>query len=892
MASDFISDGADSRESDASLRLADYASDHAASAAGARAPVSYGDTVAPIVSRFKENVQPGDRDIILFSPWGSSDSGNGNSNLDSHTQPLVISSVTPGTVAENPFDKAASPANFAKATIGLGDHLRENPFARSGDVSTTVPGVGSPDTTIVSPAVLPRSSTTVADFSEHQPPVPVIEPGPTSFLTPQEKEQILACFHPRTNMDALFGEGAIAGGAIGAGAWALDSHYRSLSPEDRLKYMRRWEPLSPMLQDQRELNEQIAKIADNNKKFAAGVADCDPRLNVASKAVSELHKKIDASIENGTQRDEWIAVYNRQAHFIEHDLPKATKKVIEENIGTREQVLKGEKLFEANSDIVKDLFDYRSASWKKDTEKAGSLLSKMLKHVNGQIEERSKYPPLTSEELASLEKKSEFLSKLHNLRTTESINNVLGSAEDVKFGRKLFVVGSEEEKLLSDHAKWYDSKKVWSDKLAAGEKALAGAEEKLTLQLGGGAGSWLERTVKGAGRGLLATGLAMGAEYLLDKKFNKDAQMDAVHLIAYGVGMPAVLLSPMAMRFKFGVVALGQGLLTVSDIFNKDAGAANLSTAMRPNLVDTLGATAFGTLPMDWRIRGLGALGTLAVGRLYNGAARAFNWDGAGIAALNGEADEAFNKDLSTKTVDTFKMSVQKEKEVALVTDDAMRLKFEQLWEKGSAMNPADYMRGSAAILEARGEARLEQGSRLDIKTHYTEANSILKTQKYDFGGAATADLRLAALQLGKARNYISTHPGQDGASKAQYLDQLRDLQQNIKGKLDAVYGAHDMDDILVELQKADFVNLLQSMDAIRSQINVSNNHDLRHVAKLARDMAIAELALGSKPNADSTYCDDASHYIALSMQTDPDAPDNRSLQIIAARLQATRKPQ
>jgi hypothetical protein len=311
---------------------------------------------------------------------------------------------------------------------------------------------------------------------------------------------------------------------------------------------------------------------------------------------------------------------------------------------------------------------------------------------------------------------------------------------------------------------------------------------------------------------------------------------------------------------------------------------------MRPNWVDSFGSTVVGTLPLGFGARCLGAAAVLASGRIYNGVARAYNWDGAGIAALNGEADEAFAKDLSTKTVESFKHAVQKEKEVALVSDEAMRLKWEQWWEKGSALNAPDYMRGTAALFAARGEARLEQGSRLNNQDHFVEPNLVLKSQKYDFGGEATADLRRAAMELVNARNYISKHPGADAAGQAEYLNQLKDLQQSVELKLDAVYGAHDMDAVLQELQKADFVGLLQSIARLRDQIGVSNNHDPRHVAKLARDLAIGELALGSKPNADSSYCDDAMRYMAISQKYDPAAPDNRSLQIIAARLQLARK--
>lgn len=264
------------------------------------------------------------------------------------------------------------------------------------------------------------------------------------------------------------------------------------------------------------------------------------------------------------------------------------------------------------------------------------------------------------------------------------------------------------------------------------------------------------------------------------------------------------------------------------------------------------------------------------------------------------EASRAFENDKVSRTSYSFDNAVDKLKVLGKENEVALELQMRDWLSKQNSMNPITHMRGTAVLASALGEFRLEEGSRIDLKSHADKKPRILKGYAYDFGGEANVWLRMAAGSLVAAQQYVVGHKDLviDGQKMDDaYLNQLKGLQRNVESQLDIVYGPHDVDAVYGELVRQVRVNSgdwQQGLVRLKRQLDELQSPDKRYVAKASRDIALGFLAeadyMSSRNNGEEAKImyREANQYLAKSMQLDPSAPDFHPIQQISLRL----KPQ
>lgn len=767
------------------------------------------------------------------------------------------------------YKAVAAPAVISFDDSNPGDHLiSTSPFAPDDPPVTTktelpalssggsAPAVGFYDA--INPQWSNRFSSQLQQFQAPQ--VLLMEscrentaPPSHSPVSQKERRLIEDCFHPRTNQDGFIQAGGFIGGLCGLSGWGFEQHLKSPTPEQKQK---------------------------------GGCENSTQRLSNSAEAVANLHKSIRQQIQSESQYNRLLNALKRQHAFARNELPGLLNKAdVKAFIGTQEEMFAGKVAFAEGSESARQAGIFRDMANRNDPD-AKKFLEEFQNSLEMKLKKAQSIQPLSQGELQLLEKKHAFLSDAANLKRPESLREVIGSMEEVKPGKKLFAEGSAEARALIEHAaNLSKQQRLLSDfdpgrnDLVKTEKLMAGRAEK-------GAATWFDRMTLSAGRGLFAASGSLALGYGLDKYLcHNNPQLDGAHFISDGVLVPLILTSQMSARFKLPLAAVVMGGSRIGDLFNKQAGVAVYSSCMRPNWLDEAGSLAIAFSKWSFPKKAAAALGVVLGGRVYNSIAACNNWDGSKISRMNEEADTAFQRDQQEKTVDSFMNAVEKEKAIGLEADDALRLKWEDWWAKEKSMDREDFMRGTALVFDALGQARMELGSRLNPNNRDTANSRVLKGQNLDFGGEATQDLRTAAMELLNARNYAVSHPAVDHAAQSAYVKQLEELQSSVESNLDAIYGPHNMDAAFSELHRADFGDLLHSLARIRDRISVCNTSDRRHLAKLARDLALGDLVVASRPLSNDRNCKEAFKFLILSEELDPDAADNRPLRAIAEKV-------
>jgi hypothetical protein len=138
--------------------------------------------------------------------------------------------------------------------------------------------------------------------------------------------------------------------------------------------------------------------------------------------------------------------------------------------------------------------------------------------------------------------------------------------------------------------------------------------------------------MRGAAKGLMVSGLTIGAGYALDKtlsdQYGYQSHFDgATRLALDGFAIPAILLSELPARLKFPLAAttfLGTRMLSSArhndntHLSGMGSELLHTSNLMRPNIIDGVGITAAALAPLPAKVRVLAIGGAVIAGRAYN----------------------------------------------------------------------------------------------------------------------------------------------------------------------------------------------------------------------------------------------------------------------------------
>ena len=259
---------------------------------------------------------------------------------------------------------------------------------------------------------------------------------------------------------------------------------------------------------------------------------------------------------------------------------------------------------------------------------------------------------------------------------------------------------------------------------------------------------------------------------------------------------------------------------------------------------------------------------------------------------------KALNQDLSTRSESTFNSTVSAAKALATQNEDQLKPIIQDWTNQQNSIPPLTYMRGTAALADGLGQSILEQGSRIDWADHPGTQPRILKGCNYDFGGEAATSLNEADVCLSDAQQYVRGHKGLviNGQSMDDaYLQQLSNLQTDVQKQLNIVYGAHDnLESIYNFISNEVYVHSeawQHGLFDMQNNLDALKTNDNRFVAKCARDVALGYMAEANYMLSQGNGMDakimwrDANKDLSLSMNRDPDAPDNKALQAISLSL-------
>lgn len=385
--------------------------------------------------------------------------------------------------------------------------------------------------------------------------------------------------------------------------------------------------------------------------------------------------------------------------------------------------------------------------------------------------------------------------------------------------------------------------------------------ESLAARLGQAASPTLAGEIGlGAAKGLGIAGASLAAGYAIDtlgsKVFGyKQPQVRGLaQTLLDGVAVPSILLSSMPARAKIGLASVTFVAARAGDLLDGTQASTSMSRLMRPNTADAVLVTAAALAPVDGRTKAMLVGGAYLVGRAYNELAYRTGLDGARPNELRDASNNAFSRDLLSRTVQSFENTIEKGKALGRENEGALELQMRDWLDKQSTTARVTHLRGSAELASALGQFRLETGTRLDPTSHVDTKERILKDFKYDFGGEATAFLRMSAGSLVNAQNEVLKHKGEtiDGQIMDDaYLTQLKYLQTQVEKQLDAVYGPHDMNGIFNELSSlnpAQTWDLQKALMSLENRLQVTaSTQDKNFVAKQHRDLSLGYLVVASR---------------------------------------------
>lgn len=363
--------------------------------------------------------------------------------------------------------------------------------------------------------------------------------------------------------------------------------------------------------------------------------------------------------------------------------------------------------------------------------------------------------------------------------------------------------------------------------------------------------------LKGLGQGIGIATLTVGADLALDKAMGNDPALKPYSSWGVqGIGLPLVLMSKMGTPGKI-VGALG--VVGVSHLMDRSMGAPTgmFSTFARPNVPETVLITASALAPIrDWRIKTGLIAGSWVAGRAYNLLNDRYEFEGKTQAKLQNDARIYVDIDKQERSESSFKEAVARTARFARENESAATFALTDWQAANTASSMLEMQRGRAALLTGLGAVRLEKGTRIDRNT-YDSGDRVLVGKNYDLGGEAANLLRTAHSALKDAQGFARANNGRSFNGRSitdTEIAQYDTLKAHVQVKLDVIYGEHDMDAVVNELQSrvtSQGDDMRRFGEELKDFGNKLTDQDPEFKGKIMRDLAVLHIAF-ARAAADS----------------------------------------
>lgn len=663
---------------------------------------------------------------------------------------------------------------------------------------------------------------------------------------------------PKSSVTGFLYTGGATGAVIGGGSYLLDAKLLAQKPGTELSgMMKLWERVSPAAAGLAQQRGDLARATEEYGVKMAAFSSAESTLRGLATVPTDILKATEARLVTLQPLTGQLSQLQAQQHFLQ-------------NIGTvakADDVLKvigpagtEGKLFEAGSSAAVELERYAAYLRAKE---AGTLgltapsVSTTLAEVEGRLASMS----ASITELGTTQARLEFLKKGLS-GSSNAVEAVLGTAEEVAAGQKLFVRGSTQATELMAFANASNLNAEATRALDTARGAMSAKEGALKAAQERGAaefhGSFTSASFRGLAKGLgvsaatLAAGY--GADYLLGQQFGYKPNHDGMgRFLLDGVAIPTIILSDLQPRTKIWMgTAAFLGARTMD--FAQGMGASTeTSLLLRPNTIDAIGITGSMLAPIPGKYKAIGIASTLVLGRGWNYIARKTGLDGYNSSGevLDTDLTNLRTLDTTTQSAGSFDNTVQKAKELGLSDPYTLERRLIESMNRTN-LHPVEQDRATAALAYGLGLARLEQGSRLDV-TDFKPSAYFMQGKKFDFGGLAAEQLNSAVASLEHAKKYAEGHKGETLNGRTMddaYVRQLDELRSKVLRDLDPVYGEQNMTEVYSTVKglcRTKVTSILSFMaDGPKKLASLGANispTDAKFAAKLARDLAIANLA-------------------------------------------------
>lgn len=731
---------------------------------------------------------------------------------------------------------------------------------------------------------------------------------PGGPLTQEQLDILMNSKRPKTSILGYLYTGGITGAAMHAGMYGLDTRLMAVPEAERSSMMKMWEKISPTAAAIKH-HSDAAKLATTtfaSANQAHGIAQLE--LSAVESIPKNLFSAAEAQALALRPVGEELARLTAQQSYLKNITAITNADDVMRTIGAAGDVGKNGVLFEKGSAAAVELEAYAAHLRAKSAGIAGVAapnFSAPIAQVEAQINGLG--PKVT--ELGVVQARVEFFRNGF-AANSKSVEAVLGTADEVARGEKLFIQGSPEAADLARYAAKAEAHATVTKTLDGARTAMQTKDAALKAAMEKGVneyhGSLGGTTLRGFARGLgvSATTLAVGygADYALGQAFGYKPTTDGVgRFVLDGVAVPAILLSEMQPRNKAWMAAGVFGLARASDYFSGTMASTEMSMLLRPNTVDAVGITGFALAPIPGKYKAMGIGGTLLAGRGWNAFARATGIDGFNNSAevLDGDLTKLRSVDSTTQSIGTFERSVQKAKEMGVENPALLEYRLTEAMDRTN-LHPVEKERQIAALAFGLGLARLEKGSRLDV-TDYSPSAYFLTGTKADFSGTAAEQLNSALTSLERARKWADGHRNESVNGQKMddaYIKQLDELKGKVTGELNVIYGEQDIDKIYgvaKEISRTKVQKLLdfiiqgnQKLSSLGAELSPA---DVRYAAKMARDLAIANLAyaeqcVGANNGEDARgFYNAAVDHIKNAQAFEPDSKNIPKLQRIADQV-------
>ncbi|MBY0549366.1 MAG: hypothetical protein K2W95_18970 [Candidatus Obscuribacterales bacterium] len=744
------------------------------------------------------------------------------------------------------------------------------------------------------------SSSVVPDWNQYisTQPIPVSNnPEQEQSLpatTPGQDQIIAESLKSKTSVAGYLYTSALSGGLFNALSYFGDHQLMRTSPENYNPWQQRWAQVSPAM---KVLNSYAADLDSARQAFACA----DTKLGLAKSELNALRHvpekmltvaQVNLSMTKSNAAES-LQHAIAQAEFLSRLTEDTSPGEIRAAIGSRSKL--------GTNGII---FDHSSALGKRMRYYAGSIENGCFPRDSFITETSALQRKISMLSVAASEH-ARFKAEVQffldgKAGSSNAVSEATGTATEIYANTKLFLAGaSDTERLLhyatksGAHAQATESFMCARELLSDKYQVLKTARETGPSIAHGSIPSTLAKGFgKGLGIGAGSLALGFGVDTLIGQSFNYVPKQDG--LLRYtldGVIIPGVVLSSLPTRIKLPAVIGLFGGARVGDSLCGGGSSVELSTAMRPNVIDATVAPLIALAPLSLPHKLGGLAAEFVTGRTYNLMVGATGWDGNNGVRLNDQVAALRNKDAITGSERSFMDAVDKTAELAMESPAVVEQLLLRQYDR-TTLHPLEQERELALLSYGLGLARLKKGSRLSA-TDYSETSYFLRGTAYDFGGLAAEQINSALSALDKARTYAVEHRGETVSGQVldnDFTGRIDRLREKVKSTLDKIYGEQKIAPVYAAIREKCRTNMEQVVSfikekqaALRSLGPDLSDCDRRYVAKIARDLAIANLAYAeyclSKNNGEDarTFFTVAEQHLSNSQNLE-NSPNSRQL--------------